>query len=578
MRRFVRISSAGAAGGLAVLLALTGCHQRQRRSISQPNTPDYASQLHTLVSQPDLPPLHWPNYTDYQAGVKTFYDDRNWELAWTRDGRPTPSALGFIESFRTANLRGLRPEDYDAAQWPARVSALNSRDAEAIATFDVTMTIDVMRYISNLRTGRVNPQHFNFDIDAASKRYNLPEFISDQAVDATDVPHLVLSVEPDSDEYRKTEAALSRYLQLAEQQGSQPEQLPEGADGSSGRHYEALPQLWRRLQMEGDADANAPSPTSYGEDFADAVKSYQQRHGLTVDGKLTSATIHSMNVPMSVRVAQIDNSLERWRWLPAPYLKPRLMVNLPEFVLRGYDEQANQQFRMRVVVGQTVDQHATPVFTHMMKYLVFRPYWTVPVDITKKELAPHIRAASGYLEAHNYEVVNYKGEVQHDVPLDRLEHGRLMVREKPGPRNSLGLIKFMFPNQYDIYLHSTPAQQLFSRTRRAFSHGCVRVEKPVDLATWVLQDQTGKDGQPWDTQTVTDAMQNGPDNHQVNLKTPLPIVIFYATAHVDEQGKVDFFDDLYGYDAEMQKVLDKGPPYPTKPEPVKPETAPGDTA
>ena len=577
MKRLVRVSSAGAVGGLAILLALTGCHQQQRKSTSQPNTPDYAAQLQTLVSQPQMPLLRWPNYSDYQGEVKTFYDDRDWELAWTRDGKPTGAASGFIESFRAAGLKGLRPEDYDAAQWQGRVDALRGKDASTIAKFDVAMTIDVMRFISNLRIGRVNPQHFNFDIDTASKRYNLPEFVSDQAVDAADVPQLIHGVEPDSDEYRKTEDALSKYLQLAQQQGPQPEQLPEVAKGSSGHRYPALPQLWQRLQLEGDADAAARAPASDDAEFADAIKSYQERHGLTADGKLNSATVNSLNVPMSARVAQLDASLERWRWLPDPYLKARLIVNLPEFVLRGFDEDHNQQFKMKVVVGQTVDQHATPVFTHMMKYLIFRPYWTVPVDITNKELVPHIRASSGYLESHNFEVVNYKGEVQPDVPLDRLEHGRLMVREKPGPRNSLGLIKFMFPNQYDIYLHSTPAQQLFSRTRRAFSHGCVRVEKPADLAVWVLGNQTGKDGQPWDLQTVTDAMQNGPDNHQVNLKTPLPIVIFYTTARVDEQGKADFFDDLYGYDADMQKVLDKGPPYPLKPEPVKPATTPGDT-
>ncbi len=159
-----------------------------------------------------------------------------------------------------------------------------------------------------------------------------------------------------------------------------------------------------------------------------------------------------------------------------------------------------------------------------------------------------------------------------------MEHGGLLVREKPGPKNSLGLVKFMFPNQYDIYLHSTPQTSLFDRTRRDFSHGCVRVQKPDDLATWVLEGQTDKDGQPWDLERSHDAMQNGQDNKQVNLKTQLPIVIFYLTAHVGDDGRVHFFDDIYGYDADMQQVLEKGPPYPTKPEPVKITTKPGDTA
>jgi murein L,D-transpeptidase YcbB/YkuD len=153
-----------------------------------------------------------------------------------------------------------------------------------------------------------------------------------------------------------------------------------------------------------------------------------------------------------------------------------------------------------------------------------------------------------------------------------------MVRERPGPKNSLGLVKFMFPNQYDVYLHSTPATELFNRTRRDFSHGCVRVQEPAQLAAWLLEGQDDKDGQPWTLEKVEEAMDSGPDNHQVNLKTPVPIVIFYMTAEVEEDGHVHFFDDIYGYDADLEKVLEKGPPYPIKPDPTAPKLKPGDTA
>lgn len=569
------------AGLLLVLtLGTAGC-KAHRKTISAPNSTDYATQLQALTGQSQMEGLRWPNYADYQNDVKSFYDDRNYEVAWTRDGKPTSAASGFIEAFRNADRKGLRPADYDTDRWDNRVAALQGKNADAIAQFDVAMTINVMRFISDLRIGRVNPQHFNFDIDVQSKKYNLPEFISDQAVDETDVPKLVSSVEPDSDEYRKTEEALARYQDLAKQQGAQPAQpLPDVAKTvTPGGHYPALAELWQRLQLEGDAGSGNAAPVGYDSQLADAVRAYQQRHSLTADGKLSEATVKSLNVPISERVLQLENSLERWRWLPEPYLKPRLMVNLPEFVLRGYDESHNEQFKMKVVVGKVVGEHATPVFAHMMKYLIFRPYWNVPVDIAKKELVPHMERSPGYLEAHNYEAVNRKGEVQGDVTAERVAHAAVMVREKPGPKNSLGLVKFMFPNQYDIYLHSTPQQELFSRTRRDFSHGCVRVEKPADLAAWVLQGQKDKDGQDWDLEHVNEAMQNGEDNHQVHLKTPLPIVIFYLTARVDEDGKVDFFDDLYGYDADMQKVLDAGPPYPVKPDPSVSKTAqPGDTA
>jgi murein L,D-transpeptidase YcbB/YkuD len=230
---------------------------------------------------------------------------------------------------------------------------------------------------------------------------------------------------------------------------------------------------------------------------------------------------------------------------------------------------------MKVVDGKALGEHDTPVFTRDMKYLIFRPYWTVPMSIIKKELTAHIeKSGVGYLASKNFETVNSQGQV---VPATaaEVERGGVMVREKPGPKNSLGLVKFMFPNEYDIYLHSTPQPELFSRTRRDFSHGCVRVQHPDELAVWVLK-RSNTPGD-WDLPKVQDAMNSGNDNHQVNLKQSLPIVIFYLTANVEEHGDVHFFDDIYGYDKQLEAVLAKGMPYPTSQQKVNPKTAPGDT-
>jgi murein L,D-transpeptidase YcbB/YkuD len=583
----VSLRSACTACALAVLLLVSGCH-RHRKSKSAPNTDAYSDNLHQLVEKKALPPekvdttkvpnLRWPNFSDYESYVATFYDDRNYEVAWTRDGAPTATAAAFIQQFQDAAAKGLIPEDYDAPRWADRVKALSDKSADAISLFDVAMTVNVMRYISDLRIGRVNPSHFNFEVPVQEKRYDLAEFVSDNAVDATDVPKLITSVEPDSEDYRKTEQALAHYLDLAkqqEQEGAEPLPVPTKAV-SVGETYPAVGALLARLQLEGDAaeDVTLKAASSvFNSTLSEAVKSYQHRHGIAEDGRLTPQTIKSLNVPMTDRVAQLQNSLERWRWLPEPYLHARLMVNLPEFVLRGYDPDHKLDFTMRVVVGQVMGQHETPVFTHMMKYLVFRPYWNVPVDIARKELVPHMTSNRGYLAGKNFEVTNNKGIVLTDYTAKQVAQGAVMVREKPGPKNSLGLVKFIFPNQYDIYLHSTPAVSLFERSRRDFSHGCIRVQKPVDLAVWVLQGQGD-----WDEDKVQEAMNDGPDNKTVSLKTPLPIVIFYLTAVVAEEGQTYFFDDIYGYDAEMQKVFAKGPPYPLKPEPVVPKTKPGDTA
>jgi murein L,D-transpeptidase YcbB/YkuD len=604
-----------------------------------------------------MPGLRWPDYSDYKPAVTTFYDDRNNEIAWTRDLTPTPATQGFLKAFSDAGVKGLNPEDYDASRWPdrlqqiARIAATKDSSAAAqdtVAQFDTYMTVCVMRYISDLRIGRVNPTHFNFDIDVQSKKYDLAEFVSDNAVDATDIPALIRSVEPDSDQYRATEAALVHYLALAQMQAAADEPaLPDvpKAGVFVGGAYAATGELLARLQLEGDAPGDFPYhpptpnqpaasasttprprhprtakaiaearrllhrpgkpptaanaaaapepeppfnppdlPPVYTADLANAVKNYQHRHGLAEDGKLTTETIKNLNVPLTERVIQLQDSLERWRWLPAEYLNAPLMVNLPEFVLRGYNAQHQVEFTMRVVVGKVIGEHYTPVFAHMMRYLVFRPYWNVPHDIVEKELMTHVRSSGvGYLAQKNFETTDSQGNVVTPTA-DQVAHGGVLVRERPGPKNSLGLVKFMFPNQYDIYLHSTPAPELFERTRRDFSHGCVRVQKPEDLAVWVLNTSqtpgppaSGKPAQPWDLQEVHQAMTAGPDNHQVNLKNPIPIVIFYVTAIAAEDGHTHFFDDLYGYDQKLQQVLAKGPPYPTQPDPTASKPKPGDT-
>jgi murein L,D-transpeptidase YcbB/YkuD len=577
--RKVPLRTMGATCALLLLLVAGGC-KKHRKTTSLENTTGYAGNLQALVATKKLPSLRWPNFSDYQAYVTQFYDDRNFEVAWTRDGKPTAAAKGFMQAFEEADAKGLIPEDYDASLWAGRVARLTGKNApaDAISEFDLAMTVNAMRYVSDLRIGRVNPSHFNFDINVQSKKYDLAEFVSDHAVDETDVPKLIASVEPDSEQYRATEAALGRYLGLAKQQEQNHDQpLPMVSKPvSTGDSYPAMLDLQLRLALEGDGK-QPPAPATFNADLSDAVKSYQHRHGITEDGKLTPQTVKSLNVPLTERVMQLQNSLERWRWLPAQYVNAPLMVNLPEFVLHGYDAEHKPEFTMKVVVGKVVGEHETPVFAHMMRYLVFRPYWNVPVDIAKKELIPHMKAKPGYLESKNYEVVNSKGEVQTGYTVKQVAQGGYMVRERPGPKNSLGLVKFMFPNQYDIYLHSTPATELFNRTRRDFSHGCVRVQRPEDLAVWVLQGQKDRDGEDWDLERVHEAMTDGPDNKTIALKTPIPIVIFYLTALVEEDGQVHFFDDIYGYDAQMQEVLVKGPPYPVKPEPVVPKTKPGDT-
>jgi len=285
-------------------------------------------------------------------------------------------------------------------------------------------------------------------------------------------------------------------------------------------------------------------------------------------------------VPMSVRVQQLNDSLERWRWLPDNYVQPRVLVNLPEFMLRAYEPDHTLSFTMRVVDGEAKGNHDTPMFVRLMRYVVFRPYWNLPPSIVKKEIMPHIaRSGLGYLEAHDYEVYKNDGTVVTSYTAKDLEHSRYSVRQRPGPKNSLGLVKFLFPNEYDVYMHSTPELMLFGLSRRDKSHGCVRLQHADQMALWVLHgDQKDPDAENgWDADKVDVAMTGDANNKTVNLKTPLPVVITYLTANADEDGTVHFFGDIYGYDKELEAALAKGRPYPRGVMKINPKLTAGET-
>ena len=589
---------------VTLLLPMTGCKSvkrlmarfHHRKATSKPNTTDYADTLDKLVATPQLAMLKWPNYADDQPAVQKFYDDRDEELAWTRGGKPTAQATRLIEMFGDAAKKGLDPEDYDASRWAGRVQKLaaiaaakDDSDAaqETVAEFDAAMTITAMRYLEDLHVGRVNPQALNFDIDQPAKRaaFDVATLMNDDLVDADDVTTVVEGVEPQSPMYKATELGLPKYLELAKMQSvTAPVLLPALPEGTkpvvAGGTYAAVPQLVARLQFEGDATADLDGSKGYTKDVAAAVKVYQSRHGLTEDGKLGQGTIDSLNVPMSKRVQQFDDSLERWRWLPDNYVRPRVFANLPEFLLRTYDADHSLAFKMRVVDGAAKGNHDTPMFVRLMRYVVFRPYWNLPPSIVKKEIVPHVsRSGIGYLASHDYEAYKNDGTVVGTVTLSDLVHSRYGVRQRPGPKNSLGLVKFLFPNEYDVYMHSTPELPLFELTRRDKSHGCVRLQHADQMALWVLSnDQADPENQTtWDQDKIDTAMNGDENNKTIGLKKPLPVLIGYFTANGDEDGSVHFFDDIYGYDKELEAALANGRPYARGEMKVNPTLTPGET-
>lgn len=517
------------------------------------------SVIQGLIKSGKLEELRWQNFSDYRHGLQKFYEPSGYAPAWTHGAEVVPQALSLIEVFRNAGTKGLDPEDYDASRWEERVRRLQgSSDTSALARFDVALSVCTMRYVSDLRIGRINPKHVDFGLSVEEKKYDLALFLRDQILAASNLRTVLDSVEPPFAGYRRTESALARYVELARTDDA--EKLPDVKKPIDvGQSYVGVPRLVRLLRLVGDLPADvtlSSDPQSYDNALVDAVKRFQRRHGLDVDGRLGPSTIKQLNVSMKDRVLQLQLTLERWRWLPAEFSAPPIIVNIPDFRLRALDENNKVVMDMRVVVGKAM-RTQTPVFTRDMTYVVLRPYWNVPRGILRGEIVPAIERDRTYIGRRNYEVTTFGGEVVSsgeisDDVLSRLRAGKLTVRQKPGPSNALGLIKLIFPNEHNVYLHSTPAQDLFSRSRRDFSHGCIRVEKPAELAAWVLRNNPG-----WTVERVRQGMQGGKDDVTVNLVKAVPVFIVYGTALAYENGEVHFADDIYGHDARLAKELAK---------------------
>ena len=532
-------------------------------------SPNDRAWLDSTIGNGTLADLRWPNFIDYSKHLQKFYGFRHDSLWWVNGTEPTPQARQAIALLQQAGQKGLSADDYDGPRWNDRLASLKAAAgqpaSQAAVKFDLALTISVMRYISDLHIGKVNPKRLAFELDDESKKYDLPEFLRDNVVGASDVAGALAQVEPPYPGYRRTLQAFQTYVELAKKDDG--EQLPPVASKktiSPGDTWPGVPRLARLLRLVGDLPANAnvaPDQLIYDGPLVDAVKGFQRRHGRDADGRIGAQTLADLNVPLSRRVEQMQWTLERWRWLPDINRKAPIVVNIPEFRLRAYDENFNVGLTMNVVVGKAYG-HSTPVFSENMQYLIFRPYWEVPPSIIRAEIIPHLQKDPDYLAKDRLEIVDSRrspvstGPVTSDM-IEQLRAGRLFIRQIPGPKNSLGLVKFLFPNSHNVYLHDTPAPELFAQSRRDFSHGCIRLEKPADMAAWVLRDKAG-----WTLEKIHAAMTNGPDAQQINLQHPIPVLIVYATVIVLEDGLVHFYDDIYGHDAALQKVLAKGYPYP----------------
>ena len=499
----------------------------------------------------ELSDLRWPNFTAYREQVREFYAP-SFALVWTSHGAPRAQAQALIQELQRAEEKGLEPDDYDASRWTerlARVSSTAPVSSEELARFDLALTVSALRYVSHLHHGRLNPTEFQSGLKQTA--FDAAGFLRRKVVGAADVAGALAQIEPARPEYQRALKALHDYLLLA--RGGESDPIPRGdQDVWPDSAYAGVMQIAAKLRRTGDLPAGAKIAHSdiYEEPLVSAMKHFEGRNGIEPDGILGPDTYHELDITFAQRAMQLKLALERWRWMPAELGARFILVNIPEFGLHAYDN-GRQTLTMKVVVGEAGKQ--TPEFADRIESLVFRPYWRLPLHVQKNEVLPDLRKDPQYLAKNHMEVVNSAG---HIIPtatltpavLQQLDSGKLAIRQQPGDGNALGLIKFVFPSSEGIYLHGTSEKNLFSSYRRDYSHGCVRVEHPTALASWVLRNPR------WTPARVDDAMI-GDQSFTVRLGSPVPVFIVYDTAVVEENGDVHFFDDIYGQDAALEKAL-----------------------
>lgn len=490
----------------------------------------------------------------FLALVATASPARADALRWVRDGRLTRQAQEVLDAMRHAEEFGLAREDFTESV--TEISALAATPGDE-TQLDESMNDAALRLIGQLHDGRADPRAAAFAL--TRRRAPLDSVVALKRLAAgANAREVLATFEPRSAQYVALKQVLARYRHMRTDLTTLP--APLAATVRAGDSYAGAEKLRWLLAEAGDAPAPRDDPAAefiYDADLAAGVMRFQRRHGLEPDGVVGRKTFAALTVPLSQRIRQIELTLERWRWLP-DIDPPAVIVNVPQFALYALPDPSDspagsQPSRIPVIVGQSARQ--TPVFDSEIVSVIFRPYWNVPESILHEELLPLMAGDPGYLAHHDMEIVRGDGDDAEVLPNDAasivaLRAGRARLRQRPGPKNALGLIKFVLPNPYAVFLHSTPDTQLFSREQRALSHGCIRVSDASALAAYLLKDTPGD----W-TADAIEAATCGETTFAVHLARPVPVFILYGTVVVDTDGAVLFFNDVYGYDRRLDALL-----------------------
>ena len=485
--------------------------------------------------------------------TRTFYMRRQFAPAWIEDRSPRKQMNALIRAVHAADREGLDPELYSASLLDRRMEDASKgfltkrgfKPGEAVA-MDVWLTWLYMKLASDLADGVSDLAHTDPNWKIQTETFD-PLALLETALRDNRIAESLFELTPINPDYRALQKALAEYRRQAA--GGGWPAVPANLKIKPGQSSLQASALARRLAASGDYSGKVPADgqaAPYNAELQDAVKRFQRRHGLADDGVAGAALAVEMNVPLDARLRQIQLNMERWRWLPRDLGERYILVNIPDMRLDVWDR-GTIPVSMRVVVGKPDTQ--TPIFNDTMTYIVFAPFWNVPTDIAKNETLPEVVRDPGFLNRMNMAVVDTAGKEVDPSSIDLDNPGSYRFRQRPGTSNALGLVKFMFPNQFNVYLHDTPADSLFARASRSFSHGCVRLEQPEKLAQYVLRDQP-----EWTSERISEAMHAG-EEHHVKLKAPLPVYLGYWTARVTADGVVQFRKDVYGIDGRLTSKL-----------------------
>lgn len=567
---------------LFVLTATASCSQDQQDRMKegvQAALPDGLTRA--AGPQPTLDSVYIVRYMTAEPRfkpqidwAKKFYKDREFRLGWFRNHELVPQAETMLGVIGKAADEGLNPKDYQVVNFEPLLKELEAakndtaRRSELEKKIDVALSATYFNYASDFYRGTVDPRAVkSIDWDIKRNKVKLHKALM-TILKERESTYGYYDFEPLHPEYDRLKKALADYRAL-ERKGGWPA-IPAGTSLKPGASSPAVAALRGRLlgaeatapasetpavavaNTSGQPAAPAPVAQVYDPQLVAAVKDFQRLNGLKPDGVVGGETLRELNVPLQQRVRQIMMNMERWRWIPKKFEPDYLLVNIPEYTLHVVED-GKEAFNMPVIVGKRLN--ATPIFSDKVEFVVMAPYWNVPFSIIDKELRPKLAAnPQATLDRLDMEVVKGWGAKATPVDASSIDWANLQqkdwkytLRRRPGPKNDLGNVKFIFPNSNDIYLHDTPNDQLFSQTKRGFSHGCVRVAEPLRLAEYLLRNEAG-----WDEQAITDAIAAREEKY-VTLPEKLPVYLVYFTTWVDDAGKLHFRDDIYGHDKSLAK-------------------------